>query len=153
MRRKEKKITELKEIEAVIQKASVCRLGMAVDGMPYVVPVNFGYENNSIYVHCARDGRKLDMLRKNNLVCFEIDDNGTLTPKAGDPCNWGTSYKSIIGYGNAEFLEDEQEKKEGLDIIMRHYSDEETFTYKKNSVAAVVIIKITITSLSGKESH
>ena len=66
MRRKEKEIVEKSEIEAVISKASVCRLGMAEEGMPYVVPLCFGYENNTLYFHSAKEGKKVDILKKNN---------------------------------------------------------------------------------------
>jgi hypothetical protein len=152
MRRKEKKITDIKEIEAIIQKAEVCRLGLAVDNTPYVVPVNYGYEDNCLYIHCANVGRKLDMIKQNNTVCFEMDVNAEIKEGGQSACNWSTTFRSVIGYGKAFFVEELEQKKRALGIIMRHYSDKTSFKYRIDALKNVVIIKITITSLSGKKS-
>jgi nitroimidazol reductase NimA-like FMN-containing flavoprotein (pyridoxamine 5'-phosphate oxidase superfamily) len=152
MRRKEKKITDIKEIEAIIQEAAVCRLGLAVDNTPYVVPVNFGYEDNCLYIHCANVGRKLDMIKQNNTVCFEMDIDTEIKEGGQSACNWSTTFRSVIGYGKAFFVEESGQKKKSLDIIMRHYSGKTSFEYEKDALENVVIIKIIITHLSGKKS-
>lgn len=152
MRRQEKKITDIKEIEAIIQKAEVCRLGLAVDNTPYVVPVNYGYKDNCLYIHCAKEGRKLDMIRQNSTVCFEMDIDMEITGRDKSACNWGTAYRSVIGYGKASLIEDFEQKKKGLDIIMKHYSDESSFEYRQNAVENVAVIKIEITGINGKRS-
>ncbi|UCH92767.1 MAG: pyridoxamine 5'-phosphate oxidase family protein [Candidatus Aminicenantes bacterium] len=152
MRRKEKEITNSQEIEAIIQKAEVCRLGMAVDNTPYVVPVFFGFEDNCLYVHCAKEGRKLDMIRQNNIVCFEMEVDTRINNRDKPACQWSSSYRSVIGYGKAFIIEDFEEKTRALDAIMRHYSDRSSFEYKKKEVEKVVIIKIVIHQLSGKKS-
>ena len=97
MRKKENEITERSEIDEVINKCEICRLGLSDENKPYVVPMNFGYKNNRLYFHCAKEGRKLDIIRKNPEVCFEFD----LVPeilKAEKACNWGIKYKSVIGF-------------------------------------------------------
>jgi len=152
MRRKEKKITDIKEIEAIIQKAAVCRLGFAVDNTPYVVPVNYGFEDNCLYIHCANVGRKLDMIKQNNTVCFEMDVDAEIKEGGQSACNWSTTFRSVIGYGKAFLVEEVEQKRKALDIIMRHYSDKTFFEYQNDVLKNVVIIKITITSLSGKRS-
>ena len=76
MRRSEREESDINVIEEIINKAEVCRIAFAVDNMPYVVPMNFGYTSNPVqrlFFHCANEGRKLEMIRKNNYVCFEID--------------------------------------------------------------------------------
>lgn len=152
MRRKEKEIKDIHEIEAIIQKADVCRLGLAADNTPYVVPVNYGYENNCLYIHCAKQGRKIDMIRQNNRICFEMDIEAKIWNRDKPACNCSSSYRSVIGYGKAVLLEDFEEKKQALDIIMKHYSDRDSFQYPEEAVENVGIIKIVIDQLSGKKS-
>ena len=88
MRKKERAVTDRKEIESIIQSAEVVRLGFAVENVPYVVPVNFGYEDGALYVHCAQEGRKLDMIRQNNLVCFEVDIDSKILDEGDVACKW-----------------------------------------------------------------
>ena len=152
MRRKEKEITNTREINAIIQKAKVCRLGLAVDNTPYIVPVFFGYENNCLYIHCAKEGRKLDMIRQNNTVCFEMEGDTEITNRDKSACQWSSAYRSVIGWGSASILENPEEKKQALDVIMKHYSNRTSFEYNKKAVEEVVIIKIVVAHLSGKES-
>ncbi len=152
MKRKEKEITDIKEIEAIIQKAEVCRLGLAVDSTPYVIPVNYGHEDNCLYIHCAKKGRKLDMIKQNNTICFEMDIDAEIKERGHSACNWSTTFRSVIGYGEAFFVEESEQKKKALDVIMRHYSGKTSFEYRKDTIENVVIIKIVITHLSGKKS-
>ena len=86
MRRKDKEIADKKEIESIIERANVCRIGLSENNLPYVVPVNFGYKNNNIYFHSAPMGKKIDILKKNNNICFEIDIDHTLLI-SDDICN------------------------------------------------------------------
>ncbi|MBU3917342.1 pyridoxamine 5'-phosphate oxidase family protein, partial [bacterium] len=71
MRRKEKEITDKAIIDSIINDSKVCRLGLSDDNRPYVVPLCFGYENDTLYFHSAHKGMKLDILKKNKQVCFE----------------------------------------------------------------------------------
>ena len=73
MRKKEREITDIGEIEKIIRKATVCRLGLALNDVPYVVPLSFGYADKTLYLHGAKEGKKLDIIRQNNRVCFEVD--------------------------------------------------------------------------------
>jgi uncharacterized protein len=154
VRKKEREITDKKEIEAIIQKAEVCRLGMAVDNMPYVVPVNYGYDGKYLYIHCSRQGRKLDMIRKNKRVCFEISVDAEIRNRDKPACDWSTAYRSVIGYGDAYIIDDFDQKKQALDVIMAHYAGEAAapFEYRRSSVENVGIIKIAVLSFCGKKS-
>ncbi|MDY0040262.1 MAG: pyridoxamine 5'-phosphate oxidase family protein, partial [Desulforhabdus sp.] len=105
MRRKDKQIDDPTELEAVIRNAIVCRIGFSGNDVPYIVPVNFGYRENRLYFHSAPEGRKIDILRQNNQVCFEMETDVEVV-RADSPCNWSTKYRSVIGHGKATFVED-----------------------------------------------
>jgi nitroimidazol reductase NimA-like FMN-containing flavoprotein (pyridoxamine 5'-phosphate oxidase superfamily) len=155
MRRKDRRINDISELHEIIKKAGVCRLGLAVNNTPYVVPVNFGYdaEENCLYFHCAKEGRKLDMIKQNNTVCFEMDVDMRISDAGNTACNWSASYRSVIGYGEAFILENSDEKKKALDVIMRHYSSAASFEYSPTSVERVGIVKIAVTGMTGKKSN
>ena len=150
MRRKDIEIIDIAAIEAILKEAAVCRLGLCDEGRPYVVPVCFGYEDNVLYFHSAGEGRKIDILRKNNNVCFEVDIDHEIV-KARQVCDWGMSYKSVIGFGKGVFIDDVESKRRALDIIMAHYSDKE-FEYSEKAVSKTIIVKVEIESMTGKKS-
>jgi nitroimidazol reductase NimA-like FMN-containing flavoprotein (pyridoxamine 5'-phosphate oxidase superfamily) len=149
MRRKEKEIKSKEEIESVIQNALVCRLGMADENGPYIVPLSFGYRESSLFFHSAKEGRKLDILKKNNKVCFEIDTDHEIV-KSEKACKWGMKYKSVIGFGNAFIIEDMESKKTALDVIMGHYSGR-SFEFEEKEMSRFIIIKVEIESMTGKK--
>ncbi len=151
MRRKDKQINDITAIEDILSRATVCRLGLCENNQPYVVPLSFGYKDNTLYFHCAGQGKKLDILRKNNNVCFEIDIDCEII-KADQACDWGMKYKSVIGFGKAVFVEDAESKREALNIIVQNYS-EGVFDYSEEDVKKTVIIKVEIESMTGKKSH
>jgi len=150
MRKKEREITDLSEIESIIRKAQVCRVAMVDGNQPYVVPVCFGYEKGALYVHGALAGRKIDVLKKNNRVCFEMDEDVEIRG-AEKACKFSLKYRSVIGTGKARFLEKDDEKTRALDVIMKHYSDRD-FTFSKPDLDSVLVWKIEIDSLSGKKA-
>lgn len=121
MRRSEKEIRDREIIDWVLHEAEVCRIAFSDDENPYMVSMNFGYDGNSIYLHSAQYGRKIDILRKNNRVCFEVDIKTEIV-KSSKPCNWGMRYYSVIGFGKSHFWDDNKDKKDALDVIMTKYS-------------------------------
>ena len=150
MRRKDKQINDIAAIEDILSRATVCRLGLCDGGRPYVVPLCFGYKENALYFHCAMEGKKLEILRKNENVCFEVDIERELI-KGEAACEWGMKYKSVIGFGKAVFVEDAESKRKALDIIMQNYS-EGVFEYSEEAIKKTVVIKIEIESMTGKQS-
>lgn len=149
MRRKEKQITETADIEQILQQGQVCRLGFADRNVPYIVPMNYGYQDSALYFHSAPEGRKIDLIRANPLVCFEVDELVKMN-KAANACDWGASFKSVIGTGTARLLETLAEKKAGLDIIMAHYSGR-SFDYPDENLAKTAVIQVTIHEMTGKK--
>ncbi|MCK5695637.1 MAG: pyridoxamine 5'-phosphate oxidase family protein, partial [Desulfobacula sp.] len=115
MRRKEKEISDIKEIEKILQESNVCRLAMVDGDKPYLVPLNFGYCDGCLFFHSAKQGRKIDLIQKNLNVCFEVDQFIKFK-KAKLACKWGLEYKSVIGSGRAQLLDNLEEKIEALNI-------------------------------------
>ncbi len=151
MRRKDKEISDPQEIKSIIDNASVCRIALCDENKPYVVPVHFGFDHNSLYIHSAPEGKKIDILKKNNNVCVEIDlDHKVEVGKV--VCSSGTKYKSVIASGKAIFIEDIEEKKKGLNIILNHYSKRNNHNFRDKQINRVLIIKIELNEITGKKS-
>jgi len=150
MREKDKEIKDIAAIENILSKALVCRLALCENNRPYVVPLCFGYKDNVLHFYCSPEGKKLDILRQNNNVCFEVDIDHELI-KADQACDRGMKYKSVIGFGKAVFIEDIESKRKALDIIMQQFS-EKSFEYPEEAIKNTVVIKVEIESMTGKQS-
>ncbi len=150
MRRSEREITAAREIESILESEGVGRLGLSLNDRPYVVPVNFGYQDGVIYIHSAAEGQKIDMIKKNPRVCFEVDSDHHLIP-AAKACDFGTGYRSVIAFGQASVVTDPAGKKEGLDVIMAQHGGPPG-PYRDKSLQRVVIIRITVESMTGKKA-
>ena len=151
MRRSEKAITDPKELQAIVQSAQVCRLALADRDTPYIVPMHFGMKGSTLYFHCAHEGRKLDIISRNPVVCFEIEGDLSIV-NTGKPCNWSTRYASIIGYGTASLVTDLKQKKEALTVIVAHYAPDIVCEFQEKKVDEVAVLKVDITSMTGKKS-
>jgi len=151
MRRKDKEIKDPQEIVAILQQARVLRLGLCSEGIPYVVPLSFGYRDGCLYLHSAKQGKKIEMIRANPRVCFEIDVNAEVI-RADQPCDWGMKFASVIGFGAASILEDPEEKKGGLDAIMEHYSSPSAQPYPDSILEHTAVIRVRIEEMTGKRS-
>ena len=152
MRRAEKEIKENQEIAAIMQEADICRIALVDGDSPYIVPVNFAVHENHLYFHSAMEGKKIDILRKNNKVCFEMDLNTGII-KGKEPCFWGMKYLSVIGFGRAFFIEKSCEKKKALDLLMEKYAGTGSFSYNEKIFKKVLVIDVRIEKISGKKSH
>ena len=150
MRRKDKEITDIKEIEEIISKSTVCHLALSLDNTPYVVPLSFGYKDKIIYFHSAKQGKKVDILKANNKVCFEFDIDHELV-ESEKACSWSMKFRSVIGFGKAYFIENMEEKQKALDIIMQNYSDK-TFLFEEKRINSILVGKIDIKEITGKKS-
>ena len=150
MKRSDQEIKDRDQLDAIIKRNRVCRLGVCDDGKPYVVPMCYGYDGASLYMHGSPKGKKMDILQKNKHVCFEFDEIGA-TQQAEQACAWGIDYKSIIGLGTAEFLDDIEEKRKALNCIMQQYTDQ-PFEFPEPAIKGTCVIKIHIDSMTGKKS-
>jgi nitroimidazol reductase NimA-like FMN-containing flavoprotein (pyridoxamine 5'-phosphate oxidase superfamily) len=152
MRRADREIPEITLIEEIIHKADVCRVALANENSPYIVTMNFGYTpapEQKLFFHCAKVGRKLDMIRKNNYVCFEMDtDHEIYGGKKG--CDWGMKFSSVVGYGNISFVTEKEAKIQGLNCIMAHYGGEKEYSYDEKVLARTTILRLDIKEMTGK---
>ncbi|MGE5389887.1 MAG: pyridoxamine 5'-phosphate oxidase family protein [Deltaproteobacteria bacterium] len=152
MRRSDKEISDEKIIELVLKESTVCHLAMAEDNVPYVLPMNFGYEEGIVYIHSATEGRKIDLIGRNPRVCFQAESQVAICSDEVNACAWGTRYLSVIADGLASIVEDNDEKKKALDIIMHKYSGRDGWDYKGESLAKIVIIRIKLIGVKAKRS-
>ena len=145
MRRNDREITDSREILSIVNECKVIRLAMLDEqGLPYIIPLNFGYRFAdgvfTFYCHSAREGRKLELLRRDPRVSFEMDCRGELQ-SADHACGYGYYYASVIGSGTAELI--------ALSALMRHMAvREDTFT--EDQARGVAVLAIRVRSLSAK---
>ncbi len=152
MTKRELQITDLNRIQEILDKAKVLRLGLAVDNEPYVVPMNYGYilegEKLTLYLHSAVRGKKIDMLRANPKVFFELDCD--LTPFEGKkPCTYGLSYSSVMGRGEATIVEDVEEKMQAMTVLMKTQTGKD-FSFDEKLVGMVAVVRIDVSEYTAK---
>ena len=152
MTKRERQITDEAQIMDILDKGKVLHLGLAVDNEPYVVPMNYGYTHEDgklvIYLHSAVRGKKLDMIRANPKVFFEIDCD--MIPFEGTlPCQYGVAYSSLMGKGRARLVEDVEEKKKAMSILMKTQTGKD-FTFEDRLVSIVAVIRIDVEAYTAK---
>jgi nitroimidazol reductase NimA-like FMN-containing flavoprotein (pyridoxamine 5'-phosphate oxidase superfamily) len=152
MTRREREVTDINEIIKIMDKAKVLHLGLVDGDEPYVVPMNYGYvfegENLVVYLHGARRGRKLDLMRANPKVFFELDCD--ITPFEGEiACKYGITYSSVMGKGVAEILEDSDAKIAGLKAIMKTQTGKD-FDFDEKMASVVCVIRIDVSEFTAK---
>ena len=151
MRRNDKEITDRSQLDAIIHGSQVCRLALAKDNTPYLVPLSFGYDGEALYLHTAPDGKKIDYFQANPQVCFEFERNVELRRDPDNACKWSFNFESVIGFGTVHELTVPAQKEHALNEIMRHYSGQ-TWSFEPGAPAKVRVWKVAITSLTGKRS-
>ena len=144
------KITDQKVIETLLSEAPFLRLGLCKNDRPYIVPMSFGYKKGVIYLHSSKTGTKMDFLRSNTNVCFEVDIFHK-TLHGDHPCSYNVKYQSVVGFGTAAILKDEQDRKEGLKTIIDHYHTE-GYCIDDLDMSRVAVIRIDIEELHGKQN-
>ncbi len=152
MTRRERQITDKEQITRVLDTGKVLHLGLAVDNEPYVVPMNYGYTEEDgklvVYLHSAVRGKKLDMIRANPKVFFEISCD--LLPFEGEkPCQYGLAYSSVMGRGTARIVEDVEEKKRAMSILMKTQTGKD-FSFADRLVSMVAVIRIDVSEYTAK---
>ncbi len=152
MTRREREVTDITEILSILDKSKVLHLGLVDGDEPYVVPMNYGYEmvdgKLTVYLHGARRGRKLDVIRANNKVFFEAECE--IQPFEGDvACKYGITYESIMGKGRAEIVEDIEEKKKALTLLMKTQTGKD-FEFNDRLAEVVAIIRIDVSEYTAK---
>ena len=150
MRRKDREITDVQEMREILAEANVCRIALCDGDRPYIVPMSFGIDGNRIYFHCAPVGKKLELIRANPNICFEVDVDVEVV-EAEAACEWTARYRSVIGQGRASLVEDPAEKAVGMTALMRQYSESE-FEFSEEVIRSVTIVRMEIESMTGKKA-
>ena len=150
--KRELQVADPTQIKRILDTAKVLHLGLAVDNEPYVVPMNYGYvlEDGKLvlYLHSAVQGKKLDMLRANPNVFFSIDCD-RMPFEGRVPCQYGLVYSSIMGRGTATIVEDVEEKKQAMTILMKTQTGKD-FTFEDRLVSIVAVIRIDVAEYTTK---
>jgi nitroimidazol reductase NimA-like FMN-containing flavoprotein (pyridoxamine 5'-phosphate oxidase superfamily) len=115
-----------------------------------VVPLCFGYADGTFYFHCALEGRKLDILRKNPNVCLELEAGVALKPGV-KACEWGMNYRSVIAFGRAQWVEDPEARRRALDLIMARYAPG-PYDYAQAALVKTLVLQVRAASMTGKKS-
>ena len=143
--------SNMEQIEALLKKSVVCRLGMNHSKHPYVVPMSFGYQDNTLYFHSGASGKKLALLKSNPNVCFEFDTVTDIS-KADNPCSWNFKYQSVLGTGTVKFIDDTKDKIDALKVIVAQYSDRE-MDISESRAEATVVFKVAIDTMTFKQNR
>lgn len=152
MTRRERQVTDINEIIKILDKSKVVHLGMVDGDEPYVVPMNYGYTMEdgklTLYLHGANRGRKLDLIRANPKVFFEMCCD--IVPFEGEvACKYGITYASVMGRGIAEIVEDVEEKKFALSALMKTQTGKD-FEFEDKMTSIVSVIKINTVEYTAK---
>ena len=153
MRRSDREITDVKLIEAFIAKEQIMRIAFYDNGEIYIVPVNYGYTNDSgrfaFYFHGAKAGRKYELSKGSPDIGFEIDGNYELL-EADIACDFSAKFQSVVGTGKISIVEDREEKLKGLNVLMRRTSGNAEWQYSEEMINAVAVYKVDVNKISCK---
>jgi nitroimidazol reductase NimA-like FMN-containing flavoprotein (pyridoxamine 5'-phosphate oxidase superfamily) len=141
MRRKDREILDPQFIDKVLNDAIHGNLGLCDNGEPYVIPMNYAWSDNKIWLHCANEGRKLDIIRVNPKVCFQVSAETELVI-AEEPCRSGMKYSSVVISGVASIIEEHEEKSSALLRIMQHFTKDFSHKFTQEETNRVTIISI-----------
>ncbi|MHB8766453.1 MAG: pyridoxamine 5'-phosphate oxidase family protein [Deferrisomatales bacterium] len=156
MRRQEREIADRAAVEALLRSCPVGHLAtVGAGGWPVVKPVNFVYADGALYLHTAREGEKVDDLRRDDRVCFEVDQPVAYlrAPPDGDACRASYLYRSALAWGRARWVEDPAEKRRALGWLMDKYQGGEPWgQLPEAALAAVGVVRIDVERMTGKEN-
>jgi hypothetical protein len=149
MRKNEKEIREKAVIDNILAEARVCRLGLARNNRPYVVPMNYLFDNGVFYFHSSSVGEKIEYLKENGTVCIEVDIPGNIIPSE-KPCHVGFSFQSVIAFGTASFVDDVKEKVDILKQMTKKYTGID-YAFHENDANPVAVIQVVPEQITGKQ--
>ncbi|MBN1434398.1 pyridoxamine 5'-phosphate oxidase family protein [Candidatus Fermentibacterales bacterium] len=155
MRRAELGITSGSRMEDILRSCIVCRLGLCCNGQPYVVPLCYGYEDGSLYIHCAPEGRKLEAIRANDRVCFEVEEIAELERTGDGACDWDMRYRSLIGFGRATILTSREDRLHAAKVLLGHLASARGVTVDPGDmdVSGMLAIRVEVDSMTGRQSE
>jgi uncharacterized protein len=153
MRVSKKEIQDKDVITALLSESPVGRLGtIGRGGWPMIKPINFVYFKGKIYFHSAREGEKIENIKSDSRVCFEIDTPIGYAKSTGNPCETDYLYRSVIIKGKAHVVSDRGEQLSALKALMEKYQPEGDYDeFREDKLALTAVVKIDIDEMTGKE--
>ena len=153
MRRKDREVTNVAEIQAILDGCRTCHVAMQDLDELYVVPLSYGYELDSsgkllLYCHSAREGHKIDVLNRSPRVCFDISNEGELF-LSETPCDAGYYFSSIIGWGRVVFVTEVAQKSHALSVLFRHQTGH-AVDFTPQQAESVCVLKIIVDKFTAK---
>jgi hypothetical protein len=151
MRRREKAVTDIAGLEQILWQGKVCQLAIQDVLAPYIVSLNYGYKGGVLYFHSAAEGHKVELLKCNPLVGFTVViDLGIV--ESEEPCNWGARFRSVVGHGKVEFIEDLESKRSALKLLMAQYGEGD-FDFPEQAIEGTTVFRLVIEAMTGKQSR
>lgn len=156
MRRKDREVTDKARIMEMVRQCDCCRLGIQDGAGVYIVPLNFACVEEggrtSLYFHCAREGKKLDLLRVNPIVGFEMDTAHKLV-SGEKACDFTFRFISVMGTGIASTVEDAQEKARALSLIVGHFAPDQCWEVTETQAQGVTVLRVDVQEMTAKENQ
>lgn len=144
-------ITDIKGIERIISEIKICHVGFVDGDKPYVIAFNFGYRDGILYLHTAKTGRKIDILKKNKNVCISMETGSVLNIRHEQvACSYSMKFKSVVIEGQVEIIDDYDKKIEAMNIIMSNYTDKTDFSYNIPAINGVEVMKVNILKMTAR---
>ncbi len=151
MRRQDKDMKDPALVRATLEEAQVVRVAMVDGDRPYLLPFSFVVEGDNLYVHSAAHGRKLEVLRRNPHVCFEVDADVTVVASKA-ACDVGMRFRSVVGFGEVSFVEDAAERTRVLRLFILKYTPKLSTEMPAHEIAKTVVWRVAMERLTGKRS-
>ena len=153
MRREDREVTDINQIDKILSGCRICHLAMMDDDQPYVIPLSYAHQLDNgvltLFFHSAREGRKIRILQKNNSVCFVMSNEGELSFSEETPCKSGYFFSSVHGFGIAKFVDDVDEKCLALKLLMKHQAKIDV-DFVPSQADGVCVFKVVSTDFIGK---
>lgn len=153
MRRKDREVTDITEIKSILDQCKTCHLSMVDNGHPYVIPLSYAYKIEGdtllLYFHSAKEGRKIEILKNNHEVCFEMSVEGEPIYAAESPCNSGYYFSSVHGFGNVQFISNNDEKCSSLALLMKQQANV-SHEFTASQANSVCIFKVETKDFTSK---
>lgn len=151
MRRKKQQLTQ-EETMVILREGTSGVLSLTGDeGYPYGVPLSYVYDGDKLYFHCAKEGHKIDAIRKNPKASFCVIAQDEIVPE-----KYTTCYRSVIAFGSVRILENEGEKRRAIEELALKYASEDSEENRQNYIEKdwepLCMLEMTVEHLSGKEA-
>lgn len=155
MRKKDREITRKEDFLRILEACDSCRVAFCYNNIPYIVPMNYGYTYEEdqliLYFHSGLSGKKLEMIKENSQVCFQMDCSHELIHDE-IPCRYTMKFESMVGQGKMFILTEEDEKVEALQHIMRKYAPHKRFEFEAKHARVILGLKLVVEEMTGRRS-